>query len=352
VIGRFALVAALVLSAPANAAGGEPEGEPSFFGRVWVEIAAELDRLAAERARRPPVPVKVTWRARKIGSVDPGAPLLALEAADLDGDGRAELLALTTREVLVLESLNRVELRVVARAPLPPDSPLIRTRDPVGSLTVAGGEVRARTSEQAAGAAYRYRDGRLVQARRLEGYPICAAGRVELQGGRNYFAAAGASFGEAGAGEGRAWPLPATFYAARCRERLVDPEGFPISVFGVVDVARTLTLTCAGQQNACPASPAAGRSYTEVGVAFEIADLDNDGRPEVITTEGKPPGASDRVTVRSLREGKVEIVFARDFQGGVVALAAGALEADGAHQVVAAVRLVGSTRVDFWTLNQ
>src|SRR5688572_22723010 len=69
---------------------------------VWRRVEAAVERAVVERAPRPPVPVKVTWRQRRIGALDLGAALLAMTAADLDRDGRAELVALTAREVVVL----------------------------------------------------------------------------------------------------------------------------------------------------------------------------------------------------------------------------------------------------------
>src|ERR1041385_6412816 len=52
--------------------------------------------------RVPPKKVAIKWRLTKIGTVDLGAPLVALTGADLDGDGHGELYAVTAREVIAL----------------------------------------------------------------------------------------------------------------------------------------------------------------------------------------------------------------------------------------------------------
>jgi hypothetical protein len=91
-----------------------------------------------------------------------------------------------------------------------------------------------------------------------------------------------------------------------------------------------------------------------VGVAFDIADVDNDGRPELIASANGVPGEADAVTVRTLDSSATAAdpnVFRKGFNGGVAGVAAGDVDADGDVDVIAAVRLLGSHRVDLWLLD-
>ena len=90
--------------------------------------------------------------------------------------------------------------------------------------------------------------------------------------------------------------------------------------------------------------------YANAGVAFEIADVDRDGRPEIIISGAGAPGDPDAVKVMTFGDDDKKPVFRKPFAGGVVGL----VELDG--MVIAAVRLVDATRgaatpVDLWRLN-
>jgi len=95
------LAAILAVAGAAPARAGEPRDD-SYLARLAVSVTERLDAIAAARAPRvvPPVPVRVAWKPVKLGSLDLGAPLAALAAADLDGDGKAELYAVTSRDVV------------------------------------------------------------------------------------------------------------------------------------------------------------------------------------------------------------------------------------------------------------
>ncbi len=127
-----ALVAALVSSAHAD----------EFARKVIARAAELLEQAALERnpPRVPPTPRKVKWKAKKLGSVDLRA-ILAMTAGDLDGDGRAEIVAVTETEVAILAPAGKRALAVVARIALPDDATSIAPREPLAAATVVGGEL-------------------------------------------------------------------------------------------------------------------------------------------------------------------------------------------------------------------
>ena len=371
-IGIAATVA--VGNAGADAVSGRGRGTGTGTGRglegLWHDINRAIDRAVADRARRPPVPVKVTWRERRLASLDLGAPLLALDAADLDGDGRAELVALTSQELLVLTaataasaagaasaaSAPAVTLR--ARAPLGGDPAPIRPRDPVGSLVVERGGAEpvlwARSSERAEAAGLAWRAGALHPVGHRPGFPLCAGVTAALVPGRNYFDGGTVTRTAEAAASPAAAPLepPAQLFTAACRDA-VDPAGAPLSLSGLVTTDRVLQVRCrTATGGACAPGPAGDRDYPGAGVAFELADIDSDGHPEVLVTRGGAPGDRDRVTVHARRGEAIEKVFAKDFHAGIVGLIAADIDGDRDRDVVVAVRFAGSTHVSFWTLNR
>ena len=120
----------------------------------------------------------------------------------------------------------------------------------------------------------------------------------------------------------------------------------------MVDLDRVLEVRCRRPDGSdCPPGPASARTYDGVGVAFDVADIDNDGSPEVLTSRGGAPGDRDSVSVWSRRGADVVKVYGVDFHGGVVAITAGDVDGDGDRDVVAAVRFAGSSHVSFWTLD-
>ena len=100
----------------------------------------------------------------------------------------------------------------------------------------------------------------------------------------------------------------------------------------------------------------AGEAHHElasgVGVVFELADLDRDGTPELIYTGADAPGDPDSVKVIALGGDDKKPKWKKKFAaGGVAGLAVGDFDGTGAPIVIAAVRLVGATRVDLWRMN-
>ena len=360
-------IAATTVTARATATGAVTATERRGLEALWRDITAAIDRAVADRARRPPVPVKVTWRERRLASLDLGAPLLALDAADLDGDGRAELVALTSQELLVLSAASASgvasaasapAITMRARAPLGGEPAPIRPRDPVGSLVIERGGAEpilwARASERAEAAGLAWRAGALHPVGHRPGFPLCAGITAELVPGRNMLDGGTITRPPAPAASPAAAPLepPAQFFTAACRDA-VDPTGAPLSLSGLVTTDRVLQVRCrTATGGACAPGPAQDRDYPGAGVAFELADIDSDGHPEVLVTRGGAPGDRDRVTVHARRGEKIEKVFAKDFHAGIIGLVAADIDGDRDRDVVVAVRFAGSTHVSFWTLNR
>lgn len=363
----IALVAAL--SVPALAAAKPEPKHP--LETLWARIMAELEAASAslDAKRTPPKPVKVRWGARRIAPLDLKAPVLAIAIADVDGDAKAsELIVLTTREVAVLSLkvqtyrrgsrvFHRYRWHKTARFSLPGPPARIAPRDPVGALVVANVdddealEVLVRASSRAKGIVLELQQGSLIEKSRFVGFPLCAGTRAQLAPGRNYFTAAGVT-----------WPdqqphpvMPRHFYSAACTEGMVDAQGRPLRAFGRVATDGQLSVRfdkrCGRRDEACDKQPSSELSLKGVGTAWTVADVNNDGVPEVVTSSTRAPGTRDVVSIHS---GDTKLVrgYARAFVGGVVGLAAGDIDGDGDRDVLVAVRLLGATSISVWALNR
>lgn len=293
---------------------------------VLHDIAADVAvRLAAlhPAPTKPavPVPIAVKWRPQKLTpSVELGAPLLALTAGDLDGDGKPELYAVTTREVIAF-GLADHHVKELARVAFAGEPAMPVPRDPVGAVVVEGKAVIASSSAFARGIAVTWRGKQLVATVGEPGVELCAGERVALVAGRNYF------------GDDRAG-----FYGVRCKD-VLDAAGQPQRVRAVLGLTGKLEIAAA-----------ATFVIAKAGTAFDIGDLDRDGKPEVAYASANAPGEPDEVRVVTLGEDERKTKLKKAFNaGGVAGLAM--IDVDGAPAVIAAVRLVGATRIDLWRLN-
>jgi hypothetical protein len=300
--------------------------------RLAQAVRARLAEAAAVHGAVPvaPVPVAPRWAPQKLGSIDLGAPLVATAAADLDRDGKAELYLVTAREVIALDVAQK-PIRELGRVAFTGEPAVPASRDPVGTAVVEGGQVIAAASPWARELRVEWQGKALVGTPGAPGFRLCGD-RVALVPGRNQFRhGSDAVFG------------------ARCPSDLTDRAGYPLHVRAELAVTGALEVAvarCAADGSDCRAS----ESYAikDVGFAFELADIDRDGTPELIASSASAPGDDDVVRVIALG-GKP--MFKRTFHGGVAGIAVADCDGNGAAEVIAAIRLPGATRVDLWRLN-
>lgn len=333
------LAAALPLLAIAGVArAGDPAPAPdSFLHDLVRDVRARIE--AAIVARRPvlvpPTPVAVRWKLARVGSLDLGAPLVALTGADLDGDGTGELYAVTSREVIAI-AMHGKKLVELGRVAFTGEPALQMPRDVVGTATVEGRELVASVSTWARSLRVSWHDKLLAAAEGVPGFLLCPGELAQLAPGRNYF-------GDAANG----------FFVARCRAGMVAADGQPIRTRARLTLANRLAITlerCAAHGAGC--RPATQYDYGSVGVAYEIADVDRDGTPELVYSGPGAPGDPDVLKVVTLgdddkKQAKLKKAFTA---GGVAGIAVADLDGNGVQDVVAAVRLVGATRVDLWRI--
>ncbi len=311
-----------------------------------------LDELAARAPKLvPPKPVAVKWKAVRLGSIDLGAPLVAMTSGDLDGDGAGELYAVTSREVVAvtLRANKPVELGRVAFAG---ERAVPAPRDVVATAVIEGRELVASASLWA-------RELRVTLAGKLAGqaggtgFLVCPGERWQLSPGRNYFpsgfgVATGAS-GTAGAPGASPASTGGELYAARCRDH-VDRAGTALRVRAQLAITGRLAVAVLRCAPGAACQAAGAFEYANVGVAFELADIDRDGTAELISSSFVAPGDPDVVKVVSLGGDDRKPVFKKSFNGGVVGIVVVETSRD-APLVIAAVRLAGATRIDLWRLN-
>lgn len=365
------------------AAPGAASTEPAKLAELMTLARQALDQ--ARLARLRPVPVAVKWSPKRIATLDVGGALGAMIGADLDGDKVPELYAVTDQAVIVY-ALSEAKVREVARLPFPGEVAAIRPRDSVATVAVdvVAKELMAGSSSYARSVRLGWKGNALVVLEELSGLPLCAHQRGQLVLGRNYFgegvlraeapqAGATGATGAAGATGSTSAPsatqLAAAewrkggkdggkdggkeqgFYGQRCREDAVLSDGARARAVARLPVEGGLRVTVLARGEAGRAAlPAMNYEVSGVGVAFDVGDVDRDGRIDVAYAGAGAPGDPDAVRVVPVSDPR-RTLFRRAFTGGVAAVALVDLDGDGAHEVIAAVRLPGSPRVDLWRLN-
>lgn len=330
--GLVALLLVAALPAQAERKTFARPANEATFARLANEAQHALARRMAAKSPKlvPPVPIKVAWRAVRIGSIDVGGPLVALGAADLDKDGRAELYAVTTREVVAIGAANKKAIEL-GRVPYTGAVAVPASRDPVGTITVEQGQIVASTSAWDVELRVTRQGPNLIGQLGSAGSLVCPGERLVRMPGRNHFG-----------------DLQQPLYGVRCAD-LVDPLGAPIKVRAAIVGTKLEVSVERCTQTGC--LPVAKHELKEYGSAFAVADVDRDGKPEVVVTGSGAPGDADAVKVITLGGDEKKGLFRRTFNGGVVGVVVADADGDGAAEVIAAVRLAGATRVDLWRLD-
>lgn len=318
----------VVVSRPATAAPAD-----DFFSRLAAAAQQSVGEVIAARAPKlvPPVPVRLAWKPVRLGSFDPGVPLVALTSADLDHDGKSELYAVTTREVIALGVANK-KVTELGRVAFAGDPAMPASRDPVGTAVVDKGELIASSSAYDSDLRVTWQSGKLVAQAGQAGALMCPGERLVRVPGRNHFG-----------------DPNAPVYGVRCAE-LVDPIGAPLRLRAVLVGTRLeVTVERCGATGGC--LPVAKHDLKDYGSVFAIADVDRDGKPEAIVTGAGAPGDPDALKVITLGGDVKKGLFRKTFQSGVVGIAVGDSDGDGPSEVIVAVRLAGTTLVDLWRLD-
>lgn len=238
----------------------------------------------------------------------------ALAIADVDGDKRAEVIALVGDAVLTWSSDGKQKGRVELSVPLSTRP----TREPFGLLSVRDGRLLVWSSR-------RERTEAFVWQR--EGWRSSGVGEAPGLGPVTFSPRPGfTSFAPqlTWAGKALTWPEPIAQFA------LFSAMALSVSPNGTAAIARGLAPTT---------------QLSGVGSGSTLADLDGDGAPEVIASSSRSTGEVDEVRVVALgafesaqaRGGQLNeaaVAWQRKIEGRAIVAANGDLDGDGVDEVV------------------
>ncbi len=238
----------------------------------------------------------------------------ALAIADLDGDHRAEVIALVGDGVITWSSDGKQRGRTELVAP-PSTRP---TREPFGLLSITNGKLIAWSSRRERAESFTWQR----EAWRPSGIgdvPSLGPITVALRPGFTSFARE-----ITWAGKPVTWPEPIE----------------QLALFGGVALGVSPTGTAAIARGQAPLT-----QLTGVGSGSTLADLDGDGAAEVIATSARTTGDVDEVRVVALgafesaqaRGGQLNeaaVLWQRKIEGRAIVAASGDLDGDGVDEVV------------------
>ncbi len=241
------------------------------------------------------------------------SPTAALAAADLDGDGRDEVVVLTDRELQLFSPtgtlLARRSLRELPASATP-------CREPFGVLAVSGAQVGYFSGRHGRGEWVELQGRQLTVVGPLE-RPVVAVGATRLEGtwtpGQNTF---------------RIAPLPAPVVHAAT---FLGPTG-----------AQVLAVLPDGTGSwLWPDSSRAPVPLSALGAASALVDLDGDGQPELATTSAEFLPRPDVVRVTDAGQAVLwEVPLER---GRILQLVPADLDGDRQPELVAGVWLPDGT---------
>ncbi len=280
----------------------------------------------------------------------PGRGYLAVSAADLDGDGGVEVVAVHAdgpRVFRVRPGRRRHSLEELGRAAWPddlPPSPSPRRRT-LATALARGRAVVIRHSDHAAPIEVTWADGAVV-ARRADGpcpddrYPVRGSEEprvycARLVDGRDFFD------NEVERG-GAAAEVPMHFYALAGR-RLEARDGARHHLDALVNPAGRLVLRArvlpppAGEGEAAQAPAEHSAGALGYGTALAMGDIDMDGAAELLLSHAAAAGAGDQLSLlRMFPRGALRVVWRSEVLPGSVWVAgAGDVDGDGVEELFA-----------------
>lgn len=238
----------------------------------------------------------------------------AMTVADVDGDKRAELIALVGDVLHTWSAEGKLRSRVELSGALSPHP----TREPFGWLSFANGRVVAWSSRRERPEQFTWQGGAFRSSGPADTVTV---GPLVLTPRPGF-----ASFAREVTWASRAltWPEPLT----------------QIALFGALGLGVGPTGNAAISRGQAPTTLLAG-----IGCGSTLADLDADGTPEVVVTSSRFTGDGDEVRVLALgafesaqaRGGNVAEATAawqKKLEGRVLFAAPGDLDGDGVDEVV------------------
>ncbi|MBI5514228.1 MAG: VCBS repeat-containing protein [Deltaproteobacteria bacterium] len=319
-----------------------PDGRDNAEARLerTLPVSSQVARRLGLRGRGEMyVPVSNGYRAIPT----PFRSVVALQAADLDGDGGDELVLVSTDRVRVARFTGTTltflpegprgaaSLAALGWAPVP-------LRQPLGSAApdADGRRVLVRTSAQGSLGAVSLNEGAVTVAAlgRVDAWPAEGFGCVTLAPGGS--TVRGVLPGCQGAPS--PWPPGEATAAVPVAREFISIDG----------TSTRWELRTDGEGSG--QVRAGDRTFPLADVASPVAleDLDDDGEPELVTASASAPGAPDRLRVFTLTSTGVVPRATQSIPAALEALAVGDLDGDGFREVVAAFRDPQRRTITLW----